>query len=89
MSQFIIKKSRDPNGNIQYSITWPTRRNVQKYRFLVGTSPGLDDVYSGKTREGTGPGNYTEVLKGSPRKWLQVSYLSANRLGHTTPEQLP
>ncbi|MBS0155861.1 MAG: hypothetical protein JSS38_14795 [Nitrospira sp.] len=90
MSQFKIKKlsTKDPDGNTQYSVTWPTRKNIQKYRFIVGTAPGLDDVDDSGTKLGSGPGNYIEVMSGRLRMWLQVDYLTTSRLGHTTPEQL-
>ena len=90
MSQFDIRIDRDPKGKPIYHVTWPTRKQIRQYRFVVGTEPGLDDAYDGGTKRGTGPRKYVEDVTDCSRgMWIQVDYRTSQGLDHTTPERLP
>lgn len=85
MSQLTIQQL----SNGQYRVTWTPTRTVKQYRFLVGTDPGLDNVYNGATEPGNQSNSYTEIVPGNSRMWIQVEYMSNRGMNHTAPQQLP
>ena len=84
MSRFSIQQL----SGSEYRIIWTPGKTIKKYRFLVGTDPGLDNVYSGATRPGGG-GPFTEHVTGGHAMWMQVEYMSTEGEDNTAPQQLP